>query len=62
LDLPTISEKDESVKALSDKLTMPWMQNKAKAKANNTRPLSFEMCIATSNWLQLGHISHPYYV
>lgn len=60
LDLPTISEKDESVKALSGKLTMPWMQN--KAKENNNRPVSFEMCIATSIWLQLGHISRPYYM
>lgn len=59
LDLPTISEKDESVKALSGKLTMPWMQNKAK---ENNRPVSFEMCIATSIWLQLGHISRPYYM
>lgn len=60
LDLPTISEKDESVKALSNKPTAPQMQN--KAKENNNRPVSFEMCIATSICLQLGHISRSYYM
>lgn len=60
LDLPTISEKDESVKALSNKPTVPYMQN--RAKENNNRPVSFEMYIATSICLQLGHISRSYYM